>query len=385
MQNTESGGSMKQKKAAVAALAFSALALCANAALQPGGWEPSVRERLDALIERNRGNPDAYAVFDFDYTTAIGDLSYVCMWHLIERFEFKTDDYRKMLTVGVTPGLRQEAESVASIAERLKPFAGTDLTARPEWREFARRYWALYRDLAAEVGEYNAYLWRVRIFTDYTPEDLRSLAKAAVSRALAAGGGLRADATAPTEKRGLAITPEVKDLFAELKRAGIAVYIVSGSLQETLVGLTAPEFGLGLLPENVFGADLKRDASGRYIPEMKDGCVKSGRKPEFIMERIAPRHHGAEPVLVAGDSMGDYAMFTDFKDLQLGLLFARVWKEPKMKMLAESGGRVAVQGRDEVRGCFIPSARSVEPTVRKARQPRDHGDPARKVSSQLSN
>ena len=35
--------------------------------LSPGGWNPAVRERLNALIERNRGNPDAYAVFDFGF------------------------------------------------------------------------------------------------------------------------------------------------------------------------------------------------------------------------------------------------------------------------------------------------------------------------------
>ena len=358
-----------RKAGIVFSAAFAALVMGAPAALRPGGWVPSVRERLDALIERNRGNPDAYAVFDFDYTTAIGDLSYVCMWHILERFEFKVDDYRDMLTGSVTPNLMPEANALADIAERLKPFAGADLTDRAEWREFIRRYWALYRRLAKSTGEYNAYLWRVRIFTGYTPEGLRSLAKTAVSRALAVGGGLRVDANAPTEKRGLAIAPEMKDLFAELNKAGIAVYIVSGSFQEVLVCMTAPEFGLGLSPENVFGADLKRDASGRYVPETTDGCVKSGHKPEFIMKHIAPRHHGAEPVLAAGDSMGDYAMLAEFRNLQLGLLFARTWREPKMIALSKDVERIALQGRDEPSGCFIPSAKSVEPTITRVRQP----------------
>ena len=336
----------------------------ALAALKPGGWEPSARERLDALVERNRGNPDAYAVFDFDYTTAIGDLSYVCMWHMLERFDFKTGDYRTMLTGGVTPGLAQEANAIAGIAERLKPFAGTDLTGRDDWREFVRRYWALYRNLAREVGEYRAYLWRVRLFTGYTPDDLRRLAKDAVSKALAAGGGLRANANGTAEKRGLAIPPEIKDLFAELNRAGIAVYIVSGSFQEVLAAMTSPEFGLGLSPANVFGADLKKDASGRYIPEMADGCVKSGHKPEYIRAHIAPRPHGAEPVLTAGDSMGDYGMLTEFKDLQLALLFHRNWRERELHDLAAGGGRVVVQGRDEGRGCFVPQRNSIPPSNR---------------------
>ena len=344
------------------AISFVLYIFCVEAALVPGGWNPSVRERLDALIERNRNNPDAYVVFDFDYTTAIGDLSYVCMWRILERFEFKTDDYRNMLTVGVSPRLKPEADAIADIAEKLRPFAGSDLTDRAEWRTFIRRYWELYRDLANEVGEYKAYLWRVRIFTGYTPETLRALAKAAIAQALA-GGGLRQDVNATTEKRGLVLTPEIKDLFSEFRKAGIAVYIVSGSFTEVLKAAASPEFGLCLSADNVFGCSLKSDASGKYIPEMADGGVKYGCKPEFIRTHVAPRHHGAEPILTAGDSMGDYGMLTEFKDLQLVLVFRRNWKKPPMRELVERGGRVVAQGRDEVRGCFIPTPESIEPKV----------------------
>ena len=110
-------------KKIIFAVSFAVSVIYAEAALVSGGWNPSVRERLDTLIERNRNNPDAYVVFDFDYTTAIGDLSYVCMWRILERFEFKTDDYRNMLTVGVSPRLKPEADAIVDIAEKLKPFA----------------------------------------------------------------------------------------------------------------------------------------------------------------------------------------------------------------------------------------------------------------------
>lgn len=350
-------------------------AAVASAALQPGGWEPSVRERLDALIDRNRGNPDAYAVFDFDYTTAIGDLSYVCIWHILERLDFKVDDWRGLLTGGVAPCLGDEAGKLAEIAEKLRPLSGTDLTANKEWCDFIRRYWALYRRLGDEVGEAAACSWRTRVFTGYTPADLRRLAKTAAMQAIASGKGLHRDANASTEKRGFAIAPEMKNLFAELREAGITVYFVSGSFQEALAAMTSPEFGLGIPEDNVFGADLQQDAAGRYMPTAKEGCVQSGRKPEFIREHIASRHHGAEPVLAAGDSMGDYTMLTEFDSLQLALLFARNWKEPEMHALADGGGRVAVQGRDETRGCFVPSARSIEPPRAARLRSWDSGEP----------
>lgn len=337
-------------------------AFAAGAALAPGGWEPSVRERLDALIEKNRGNPDAYAVFDFDYTTAIGDLSYVCMWQLLETLDFKfnTDDFGRLIADGVDPSHSAEIDALASLFVKVRTFAGQEVADRPEWREFVRRYWALYRRIQGEVGAYRAYLWRSRIFTGYTPIELRRLAEVAVPRALAAGG-LRYDVNAPTEKRGLVITKEMKDLFSELRKAGIAVYIVSGSYRDTLLVAAGPSFGLDVSPSNIFGAELKKDADGKFVAEMTDDCVKSGFKPEFIRARIAPRHHGAEPVLTAGDSMGDYTMLTGFKSLQLALLFHRKWNEKEMRDLCASGGRVAVQGRDEAKGLFIPFHESIFP------------------------
>ena len=156
-------------------------------ALPPGGWVPAVRERINALIERNRGNPDAYAVFDFDYTTAIGDLSYACMWRLMETFDFKTDDFRKLFVEGLPSGYEEEAETVCALAAKLKPFVGSDLTKRSEWREFIMCYWTFYRRLFVAVGDYRAYLWRSRMFAGHTPEELRALATDAVRQNVAKG------------------------------------------------------------------------------------------------------------------------------------------------------------------------------------------------------
>ena len=328
--------------------------------LKPGGWEPSVRARLEALIERNRGNPDAYAVFDFDYTSAIGDLSYVCMWHLLETFDLKTDDFRALFAKGLDPQHMEEIDAISALAAKLKPLSGRTLTDRPEWQEFVGRFWVLYRKLHDEIGEYRAYLWRTRLFTGYTPSELRQLAKVAIVQALKKGC-LSKPPYARTEKRGLAFPPEIKDLFEALRKAGIAIYIVSGSFKETLLAATGPDFGFNLDPANVFGADLKRDAAGRYYADPVEGCVKSRHKPEFIRAHIAPRHHGKDPVLVAGDSIGDHSMLTEFKNMQLALLFQRNWRERQMWDLIVSDDKVAVQGRDETRGCFIPTHMCIQP------------------------
>ena len=111
---------MKRKIVAIA-IAFAALG--AGAALDPGGWNQETRARLDALIERNRGNPDAYAVFDFDYTTAIGDLSYLCMWRTFETMGLCFDGLAERLAKGIPPQFQDEARAVAALARSAKKAA----------------------------------------------------------------------------------------------------------------------------------------------------------------------------------------------------------------------------------------------------------------------
>ena len=321
-----------------------------------------MRERLNELIERNRGNPDAYAVFDFDYTTAIGDLSYVCMWELLENFDIKVDDFHALIAEGMDPKYKDDIDEISRLAAKLKPLAGQNLVDNPVWREFSSLYWKFYRRLYVDVGDYDAYLWRSRVFAGYTPRELHDLAKRGIANVIGRGS-LRRDPTAPKEKRGIVLTPEIKELFRELRKAGISVYIVSGSFQEALTVATGPDFGLDLDPKCVFGAEFIKDASGRYLPTMKEGCVRSGEKPTFIRSVIAPHHYGADPILTAGDSMGDYKMLVEFDDLQLALVFVRDWKQPEMRELVARGGRVVAQGRDETRGCYIPELRCIEPPL----------------------
>ena len=351
---------MKRKIVAIA-IAFAALG--AGAALDPGGWNPETRACLDALIERNRGNPDAYAVFDFDYTTAIGDLSYLCMWRTFETMGFCVDGLAERLAKGIPQQFQDEARAVAALACSVKKAASemkVSPTELPEWREFVRRYWALYRSFTGHMPERDIVRWRLRVFEDLEPERLTDATREAIA-AMRGCRGLWRDPVARTEKRGFTIPPEMVNLFVELQKAGIAVYIVSASPREILLGATGPDSGLGIDQANVFGMELGRDGRGRVLPEPTDGGVKSRRKPEFIMSRIAPRHHGAEPVLTAGDSMGDYAMLTEFKDLQLALVFLRNWRERTLHDLVASGGRVVAQGRDELRGVFIPEMKCVDP------------------------
>lgn len=316
----------------------------ACAAAPASGWEPSVKAGLAQVMNAHCVDANAYAVFDFDYTLAIGDSSYVCLWQILETRDFRGGDMVKLMSEGVPAALLPEVEATFSETG----VCGRD-GARPS-HATTKRFWPLYRKLWNDPGEAFGCEWRSRLFRGYTSEALAELARTAM-RANAKRVGHRRDVNVPTERRGFVILPEVKGLVHDLRAAGIATYVVSGSHSHVLRVATGAEFGLDFAPETVFGCDTG---------------VVAGNKTDFIRRRLAPRHGGRDPVLVAGDSMGDYAMFTELEGVEKALIFrranARTFDAPLRKLIDEAPGpkgKYLVQGRDELNGRMIPSHESI--------------------------
>ena len=68
---------------------WAAVALAApGPALPKGAWYAPVHAALQAAIERHSGDPDAYAVFDFDMTCPIGDCGHCTLDQIIREISF---------------------------------------------------------------------------------------------------------------------------------------------------------------------------------------------------------------------------------------------------------------------------------------------------------
>lgn len=299
------------------------------------GWEPSVKRALDGLVAKHRGDPNAYAVFDFDYTLAIGDTSYVCFWQILENRDYRGDDMVRRMSEGLPDDLKPRVRELFAAADGV---------------EAVKRFWPLYRHIWNTWGDGFACEWRTRLFDGYSAADLAELARTAM-RASRRRVGHRPDANVPSEKRGFVILPEVVRLVCDLQAAGIAVYVVSGSRTAILKVATGHEFGFDIPPEHVFGQDTG---------------VVAGQKPAFVRTRLAPHHGGRDPVLVVGDSMGDYGLFTELPGVERALVFrrknARLADAPLRRLIESApgpNGKFLVQGRDEPNGRLLQSHVSV--------------------------
>ena len=368
------------------------------AELPEGNWNPPVREALRRVIDRHAGDRDAYAVFDFDLTCAYGDLEHVALNAMIDddAFAFGPDDWSRIFHADVPDldrplhpafpraTIRNLALDCADLHRELRVLRrekGKDAACRSDVRTALVGKAQFLRTNAGEAwGPAFGYPWIKRFLSGRTPAEFRAWFSDVLLRAAADGSfsreRVRTPASCPGRSgvvetkfmRGFAVPPEMKDLVAALQAHGIAVYVVSGSYRDAVLVATRGGTGYEIPAENIFGIRLQTDAKGGILGRADPSApVTWGPgKPAVIRGWIAPRHHGRDPILIAGDSNGDYAMLTAFTNLEAGLVFdtAPASDSPLGRLVADiragrAPARFLLQGRDETKPSFVPTDRSV--------------------------
>ena len=124
-----------------------------------------------------------------------------------------------------------------------------------------------------------------------------------------------------------------------------------------------PKYGYCLKPEQVFGRRRLQDERGRFTDERDYSIPQTWQegKAEAIRTLIASRHGGKAPVLIAGDSDGDFYMMDAFKaDALLLILYRNQAPDTRLYPLILQGyaerenaaAQVIVQHRNESTGMF---------------------------------
>jgi len=377
--------------------------------LAKGNWAETAYKQLNALISnygRDSKNYDAtnkpYAVFDFDNTTAINDVEETFQIYQIEHLYYKIGPKEMMnVLTGNIPDLDKPLKDTnrmsgeKSITVRMlatdifddytflyNHYSGmkgrmnlTEIQKTPQYQDFSCKMRYLYTVLTDTFGADVSYTWILFFFKGMTPDQIRTLAKKSVDywmttpfekRIWESPAMGQAGKVTTTFKTGFTITDEMKDLYHCLIANGFDVYICSASLKEIVEAVaTNPKYGLNLSRDHVIGMMLKKDDKGRFINEYDTAypLTFAEGKVTAIKNMIAKNHHGQGPVLVGGDSDGDYNMLTEFSDMQCGLIINRLSKEHIRELCKQAvytkGCKFVLQGRDENKGIFRASEASV--------------------------
>ena len=369
-------------KARMISIALAALLLvsCSGVKLEKGSWSGKNHKALTELV-REYGNMSPeydpqnrpYAVFDFDNTLVVGDISLSTMVYQIENLEFAIEpDVFFLALTDCIPNIDCALEGFPGISARMlatdlyndyiylydnyissREMTLGEISRSDEFKDFRAKLWALSLGADTTFGYETGCLWILRLFSGMETARVRELACRAAEAAMderireekwtspKSGEASEVEVMVP---RGLRIRKEMINLTETLIHNGIDVYICSAS-SELLVEAVAERWFPAIAETAVYGL---RTTSGET---MSPGARYAASYPhtfhegkcELIDRYIAPSHWRKGPILVAGASNGDYAMLTSYASMKLGLIIDRP-SDGEIAALKESGdGRYLVQ------------------------------------------
>ncbi|WP_436629296.1 haloacid dehalogenase-like hydrolase [Fusobacterium gastrosuis] len=355
--------------------------------LDEGRWVPQNREILSKLIDENK-NKDNYVVFDWDYTSIYQDTQENLFRYQIDNLKFKMtpEEFSKAIRIDIPlddfdkdySNINGEAINITKIGNDLdktytfiyenylkdQKMTLDEIKATEEFKDFRGKLAFLYEAIGGSFSHDVSYPWVLYLFHGMTRQEVKALAKEANDFGI--GNKLESYTIESSDiligeagkvsykyKSGLRTQPEIANLFHELRDNGIKVYVVSASLQDIVqVFANDRSYGYNLDEENVYGMRLEMNGD-KYTYNYKKGYpqTQTKGKVEIINKYIKPRHNGKEPILVAGDSSGDYNMLTEFKEIKVLLLMKR---EGKLDDLVNDS-RAIIQKRNPQTGLLSPS------------------------------
>lgn len=391
--------------------------------LDANQWAPYTRSAINRLLNEEGNGSDTYnplekpyAVFDFDNTTIINDIEEATFVYQIENLLYRVtpEKLKEVLETGIpdvnayfaegyenASGKRittaMLADDITADYRDMADISGVSLpltTSSPQelsavhmtdaYLDFRAKLRFLYDAVNATFDSSVGYPWVLYQFAGFTRAEVETIALASLEYWMNYGSFTKLTWTSPSGrpgsagivsvsyKTGLAIPQEMKDLYQKLRANGIDVYICSASLKEVVQAVASnPKYGLDVPLENVYAMMLQSKKNGdrdEFINAYDNSyfMTYAAGKVKTIDRFIAPLHGGRGPILVAGDSAGDYEMISSYDDTRLGLIVNRVRKDAMLGLSREAAAtigtptaRYLLQGRDENAGTFRASEKSI--------------------------
>lgn len=375
---------MFKKMAMVFLIAISLNGLAAN--LDEGRWVPENKEILSKLIDDNK-NQGNYVVFDWDYTSIYQDTQENLFRYQIDnlKFDMTPKEFAKAIRKDIPldnfakgyENAKGEKINITKIGNDLdkryaflyenyiknKKMSLDEIKKTEEFKDFRGKLAFLYEAIGGTFSHDIAYPWVLYLFHGMTKDEVQKLAKEANDYGIGDKLGKytiessdkllgEAGKIVYEYKSGLRTQPEIANLFHELQKNGIEVYIVSASLEDIVkVFASDKSYGYNLKPENVYGMRLEMNKD-KYLSQYKKGYpqTQTKGKVETINKFLKPKHGGKDPILVAGDSGGDENMLTEYKGTKVLLLMKR---KGKLDDVAKDK-RALIQTRNEQTGLLVP-------------------------------
>lgn len=340
-------------------------------------YSPKVREILTELGEKNQNNKTEkknkpYIVTDWDNTAILFDSQQSLFLYQMETLNYRLlpERFGEVIEMDLTAEQKEEVKELLYDIKKCYRQLYADyqgmggqypLEEVKRTAEYEIFYWAmacLYKHPFGYLKECCRILY---LFENYSLKEVAEMTEASIVWSEGMEPKKESFAYERNGKKwkaafylGMRSIPEQKELYQKYMENGIEVYVCSASHQK-VVEVHAARYGIP--GENVLALETVTDEKGFIRAEIKRErplTVLEG-KAEAIRHALLPEHN-REPLLVLGDSMGDFAMMTEFDCLRLVVhtkYLPKILEE--MSKIGISQDSLLIQGRSDVTGTFTPN------------------------------
>ena len=374
-------------------------------------WSPRNHRHIEAMISTcGASAPDykatqrPYAVFDWDNTSIMNDCEEALFMYQINTLSFKLTpaEFSAIIRQNVpagpfsadyknAAGAVVDLESICSdldgdyafLHANYKGLGGAraldEIVATEQFLDFRAKLYYLYEAVNDTHGVNVGYPWIIYFFTNMTLAEVAAMTEA--SNDLNLGSALtRTKYTSPaatpgkagvvsvTHFHGIRLATEIGALMDTLRDHGIDVYVSTASLEDVVaVFANNPKYGYNVPRQNILGLRLERSGEVYKNAYLQGWPLNWGPGKTEVIRRELAEKKGYGPILVAGDSDGDYDMLRDFADTRVSLIVNRI-KKGKIGTLSKAAAdnlqaaqsRFLLQGRQESTGNWLPVETSIK-------------------------
>ena len=373
--------------------------------IKKGSWNQRAFNSINKLIAKHGIDSDAYdpnnkpfAVFDWDNTAIIGDVEEAVLYYLITNLRFKinpdelyeiirknvdrndfSDSYKNLdgnpVNIDkISTDIYEVYKRLYGTSDRLGGDVPFDIIKETNaYKEFVAKMFFRYQAAKFDINAEDPYCWMTFLLTNYKKEEIYDLCNQAFSYIKSQKARTEVFSSPDIESQagriktsyfvGMGDLPEMANLFKTLEANGIDVYVVSASAIE-IVRAFARANSYNFDKDKVLGLRLKKDEEDRLIPSLdKSYSITQKEGKSETIRKLIQNEYNYGPILVGGDSDGDYDMLTVFKESDLGIIIDvdRHGKINELKKSALAGSdRFVLQARDKFAKRFIEEERSKE-------------------------
>ena len=314
-------------------------------------WNNKIKNSLDQLLNTEGKN---YAIFDCDNTILMNDIQFACTHYILKKkklFVLPKDLKKFMLNK-----FPEEYNIINDFCNIYEKAYNSDSNSE-EYLEFLANF---YDTVEYFYFKYNKFdLSTLFCFKGLNKNEAIQIIKESINYHNNVEFGIENwvyEDNISSYKTGLKITNEMYELIKDLSNNNIDVYIISASIKEQVETVLEP---LKPYIKGIYAKELEI-INDKYTGEIKNNTINPvGEGKSKIISEILKLKYQKDPILVAGDSMGDYNMLTDFNDTIISLIIDRNRQGEFKNIFTLDENRYLRQCVDETIGEFIAEDKSI--------------------------